>query len=57
MGESDGSSVPDLMFVEAMRAIFTEGKHCHRCVCVCVFVGVSVCMCMCVCAGFVILMW
>jgi len=49
--------VPDLMFVEAMRAIFTEGKHCHRCVCVCVFVGVSVCMCMCVCAGFVILMW
>lgn len=30
MGECDGSLAPDLMFVEAMRAIFTEGKHCHR---------------------------
>jgi len=30
MGECDGSLAPDEMFLEAMRAIFVEGKHCHR---------------------------
>ncbi|KAF5830629.1 hypothetical protein DUNSADRAFT_14253 [Dunaliella salina] len=30
MGECDGSLAPDEMFLEAMRAIFIEGKHCHR---------------------------
>lgn len=32
IGEHDENAGPDQMYKEAMRAIFTENKPCHRCV-------------------------